>query len=136
MAILLTALSGLLWGLLAHELEVAPAVRLAIPAGLCVGLVMGLLIRPLRDVDWPAAAAFSLIGLYVAVALFAALYSAIDLAASDQRLVTWPSVIAESMWTFTWGLSLSGYVLLLWPLSFANHALMWWYQRRSEVIPA
>lgn len=24
----------------------------------------------------------------------------------------------------------------VWPLSFANHALMWWYQRRSEVIPA
>jgi hypothetical protein len=135
MVILLTALSGLVWGLLAHELEVAHAVRLAIPVGLCVGMVMGFLIRPLRDVEWPATAALSLIGLYVAVALFAALYSTVDLVASGQRLVTWPSVIAESMWTFTWGLSLSGYVFLLWPLSFANHALVWWYQRRSEVIP-
>jgi len=136
MTILLAACSGLLWGALAHGLEVAHALPIALVAGLTVGLLMGFLVKPLRDVDWPAAAALSLLGLYVAVVLFAAAYSVGDLVTSRQSLANWPAAIAEACWDFAWGLSLSGYVFLLWPLSFANHTMVWWCQRRNNVIPA
>ena len=72
--ILLTALSGVMWGALAHGLEVAHDLRLALFAGLCVSILMGFIVKLLRDIDWPAQAALSLVGLYIAVFLFAVVY--------------------------------------------------------------
>ena len=130
--ILVTALCGLLWGGLAHGLEVAHSLRFALAIGMAIGVLMGFLIKPLRDVEWPATAAVSLLGLYVAVILFATGYSVGELARAGRPLARWPSAIGSANWSFVVGLSLSGYLLLLWPLSFANHLLVWWCQRRSE----
>jgi len=130
--ILVTATSGLLWGGLAHSLEVAPSLSQALFVGTTTGVLLGFVIKPLRDVEWPATAALSLLGLYVAVILFAIGYSVGWLATIGRPLARWPSTIAGAGWSFVVGLSFSGWLLLLWPLSFANHLLVWWCQRRNE----
>jgi len=130
--VLLTGTCGLVWGGLAHGLEVAHSVQFALPVGMVIGVVMGFVIQPFRDVDWPAAAAVSLIGLYIAVALFAIGYSASELTTTHQPLARWPSVMVEDASSFVAILSISGWVFFLWPFSFANHMLVWWCQRRHE----
>jgi hypothetical protein len=133
--LLLPAICGLLWGGLAHVLEVAHSPGIAFVAGTAAGVLMGFIIKPLRDVEWPASAALSLVGLYVAVVLFAIGYSVVDLTLTSRPFSSWPPAIADACWAYVAGLSFSGYVFLLWPVSFANHVLVWWCQRRTATEP-
>jgi hypothetical protein len=132
--LLLTALSGLMWGALAHGLEVAHGLRLALFAGTFVGILMGFVIKPFRDADWSAQAALSLVGLYIAVFLFAAWYSAAEGVISGRKLPGVVVLMADSIWSFVWGMTISGWVFVLWPLSVVNHALVWWLQRRHDMV--
>ena len=86
--------------------------------------------QALRDADRAAQAALSLVGLYIAVFLFAALYSAGEGLISGRGLPGVAVGMADSIWSFVWGMTLSGWVFVLWPLAFVNHALVWWLQRR------
>jgi hypothetical protein len=133
MTVILTATSGLLWGALAHLLEAARPLPPALVAGACVGMIMGFVIKPFRDVEWPATAMLSLVGLYVAVVLFAAVFSAARTLMAGGSPATLPVVAGNLMWAYFVGLTGSGFVFMLWPLSFANHLLVWWCHRRREV---
>jgi hypothetical protein len=71
---------------------------------------------------------FSLASLYVAAALFGVGMGAYDLwtgpnfAQGSQRIPS--AVVIQAMLATLWGLTFTGYVFILWPLSYANHSLV------------
>ncbi len=131
----LSGLSGLAWGAIAHAMGGELPLPLACGAGGIVGIVIGLASGPWRDAEWPATLMLSLVGLYVAVALFTALVSAYMHLASGRPPLRLPLVMVNSMLAATWGLSLTGFMFVLWPFAFLNHAAVWWYARRSDGRP-
>jgi hypothetical protein len=46
------------------------------------------------------------------------------------------AVMVESVLAMLWGLTLSGYVVFLWPLAWMNHLLVarFWSDQRPEVL--
>jgi hypothetical protein len=101
-----SAISGLLWGMLAFYLDVRP-LPLAMLAGCGVGLFIGFAARPLRDVEWPATVMLSLVGLYVSVMLFAAITSAYIHLATGRSALLLPLVAINASLGSAWGLTVA-----------------------------
>jgi hypothetical protein len=74
-------------------------------------------------------ALFSLVSLYAAAAFFGLAMGVYDLALGPNAGAGWqrvPSgVVIQAMLGTLWGLTFGGYLVLFWPLSYANHLLIW-----------
>jgi len=105
--------SGIVWG----GVAVAPLIGVLVGCG-AARFPTGLLPRAL----------FSLLSLYVAAALFGAGMGAADLLVGQNSGPGWrtiPSaVILQNVAATLWGITFTGYLFLLWPLSYANHHLL------------
>jgi hypothetical protein len=124
----LSLLSGCVWAAIALILA-SGAFGELIVGGLIaapfIGLLVGLLYRPAYRLPKAAQAFGALLTLYLAVALFGLAVGAFDALWRDipDRTGT-GEVILQAMLAALWGVTFSGYVLLLWPLSFFNHRLL------------
>jgi hypothetical protein len=140
LSFIVSALTGFLWGGLLGAVHVSHF-QVSTATSAVVGAVIGgsysILIKPLRDTHWRSAGPIALCGLYFTGALFVATTGTIGemtgsgLAAGVIRV---PLAILTATITTLVGLTLTGYVIALWPLSFANHLLVWWCQRRRADI--
>jgi hypothetical protein len=98
-----------------------------------IGILIGRLSSPLQDKPRWVQIAGSLFYLYVAAACFAVgmtLFAPV----LGPRNVKFAAALMEHVLAVLWGLTFGGYALVLWPLSFLNHRLVW--QADAGQIPA
>jgi hypothetical protein len=86
-----------------------------------IGLFIGFIYRPAYKVSKGWQVFFSLITLYVAATLFG---TAMGMYVAYGHLQSPSEVILYFVRITLLGLTLSGYLLLFWPLSFLNHKLL------------
>jgi len=123
----LSAASGLMWALIAWFIGYGAFGR-RIWGGIVIAPLIGILIGRM---SWPmhnkprwVQIAASLFYVYVAAVCFAigmALFSPV----LGPRNVRFSAGLTEHVLAVLWGLTFGGYALVLWPLSFFNHRLVW-----------
>ena len=129
---LLSAVSGCVWGAIAYLLtgrNAGMAIWWGVLASPFIGVLVGLAAARLRKLPAGGRAFVSLVGLYGATSLFGLVVGLGDLATgvnSGEGSHRIPSaVIIQSVLGFLWGLTFTGYIVVLWPLSYVNHLLIW-----------
>jgi hypothetical protein len=132
----LSAVSALGWALIAFFIGYR-AFGYRIVGGIImaplIGILIGRLSSPLHNKPRWVQIAGSLFYLYVAAACFAmgmALFSPVI----GPRNVRLSAALIEHVLAVLWGLTFGGYALVLWPVSFFNHRLVW--QANACQIPA
>ena len=126
--ILVYAICGCLWGLIANALAggIVWGGMLASPF---IGILVGVMVERLHGLSTPKRVLISLASLYLAACLFGVAVGVFDLLTGVNAGPGWrriPSaVVIQSALGVLWGLTFTGYFLLLWPLSYANHVLVW-----------
>src|SRR2546426_424994 len=141
-AILLSVASSMVWALFAYELVGTTAREKAIWGGVLasplIGVILGLSIGRLRLRSRIGRAFLSLLGLYAATFLFGLAVGICDLATGQNSGPGWHrvpgAVILQSGIGMVWGLTFTGYVLFLWPLSYLNFWLLW-HERSAPARP-
>jgi hypothetical protein len=133
----LSALSGCGWGLVAYSIGHAALGRSiwgGIIAAPLIGVVIGRLSRPIgaRSRSYQIAAA--LFDLYLAATCFAVAMAVFDLVWGP-RNVTFFAALTGSVLAVLWGVTFTGYFLVLWPLSVFNHRLVWHADAARCVVP-
>jgi hypothetical protein len=140
---LVASFSGIAWGVAGYLLVRDTNMASGAWAGLMVSPMIGLLIGVLAVRTNPAGilrqAVFALVGLYIAVAMFAATVGlwhvtvGWNLAPSLTRGSNRPWALLTSVLSALMLFTVSGWVLLLWPVSLVNHRLIWSELRRRNV---
>ena len=132
----LSIASGVMWALIAwfigHRVFGSRIWGGIIMAPL-IGILIGRLASPLHDRSRRVHIAASLFYLYVAAACFA-ISMAFSSALLAPHTVSLSTTLIEHLLAVLWGLTFGGYALVLWPLSFVNHRLVW--QADAGQIPA
>jgi hypothetical protein len=85
-----------------------------------IGLVAGAIAARLRDVDVLGMAIVSLVSLYLTAALY-------GVAGAVVLSFTHGGAFGTALWlavTLPWAMTLGGFVLWMWPLSYFNHRLV------------
>lgn len=132
----LAAASGLMWALIAWFIgyrAFGHQVWGGIVVAPLIGILIGRLSWPIHNKPRWVQIAASLFFLYVAAACFAigmALFSPVV----SPSNVRFSAALIELVLAVLWGLTFGGYALVLWPLSFFNHRLVW--QADAGQIPA
>jgi hypothetical protein len=98
-----------------------------------IGILIGRLSSPLRNKPRWVQIAGSLFYLYVAATCFA-IGMALFAPVRGPRNVRFSAALMEHVLAVLWGLTFGGYALVMWPLSFFNHRLVW--QADAGQIPA
>ena len=119
-------LSGAVWGLLCLVLSLGVFGWLVLGGVLLsppIGVVIGLAFRWTHDLSKGLRIVLALVSLYTAAALFGLSIGIADLAtgAPGRHAV---EVVVQPVPAVWWGLTFMGYVLVLWPLAYWNHALL------------
>jgi hypothetical protein len=128
----LSVVSGCLWGALGYYLShlLWPNLVWApVAVSPLIGLGMGLLYRHACLSSLPHRVVLSLVTLFLAVTLFglaAGVYDALrDIPPNPfggRRILS--AVVIQAVVAAWWGVTFTGYFLVLWPLSFLNHTLV------------
>ena len=94
-----------------------------------IGVLVGLVVERLHGLSTPSRVVVSLADLYLAACLFGIAVGVYDLLTGINAGPGWqriPSaVVIQDVLAVLWGLTFTGYLLFLWPLSYANHVLVW-----------
>lgn len=120
--------SGCLWALIALLIGYR-AFGVSIWGGVLVSPLIGLLISALSvrfHARWRRGRAlFSLVTLYLAASLFGLSVSLYDV--FIRGVGPGPNVenIFSGVLATLWGLTIGGYFVILWPLAYLNHKLLW-----------
>lgn len=124
------AASSCVWAAIAYVIGHQAMARDIIWGGIVVspliGLVVGAIYRPVYKRSVPAQIAMSLLSLYVAAALFGlgvGLFDVVQGLPGDVLRGT-GAVISQSILGTLWGITFTGYVVVLWPLAHLNHRLL------------
>ena len=121
----LSAISGCVWAGIAWVLldqRINAGIAGGILASPLIGIVMGSFSKDFRERPILVRTAVALITLYIAAALFGTAGGVADFAfGSGMRTA---GAIVGAVWAFVWGLTFSGYFVLLWPLSYLNHSVI------------
>ncbi len=133
--LVLAAISGAVWGVLGYLLVRDTNMAGGAWAGLLmsplIGLSVGLLAVRVSPVGVVRQVVFALAAVYVAVALFALAVGlwhvtvGWSVAPEVMRRSTRAWALVDSVLTALLGVTFSGWALLLWPASIANHRLLW-----------
>ena len=123
----LSALSGCGWGLVAYFIGHAAfghGIWGGIVAAPLIGVLIGHLSKSSEAKSLPVQIGVSLFDLYLAAMCFA-VASAVFNFVWGPRHMPFPTVLMQHVLGVLWGLTFTGYFLVLWPLSFFNHRLVW-----------
>jgi hypothetical protein len=139
MPLLVSAISGCVWGLVGFWLVSDTGMRDVAWAGLAASPAIGMLVgygvtrfAALPYVEW---AVISLVSLYVASALFGTAIGIADVMSTTGAHAAHGrgpliSIFASAIGIVT-ALTVSGWFLILWPASFVNHIVVWSQDRSS-----
>jgi hypothetical protein len=123
---------GCVWGVLALLLggrAFGDAIWIGILGAPLVALVVGALLQPrFEGAGRGARRLIALVSLYGGGTLFAVMIGLggmLGLASGNRRF---PAAIVEPVLGTWWGMTLTGFVLVLWPLAYATH---WWLEWRT-----
>lgn len=128
----LSLVSGVVWGLIGLALgwtHLPAIVWGGVLAAPLIGLCVGLAVPGFERWSGWGRALHALLALYVAAALFGLGVGLWDLLARDISGRRPGAVVLQGVYGVLWGTTFTGYVLLLWPLSYANHALIARFRR-------
>lgn len=121
-------LSGCTWALIALLLSLGTFGWLIVGGMIAapfIGLFIGFLYRPAYRLPKVAQVFAALFTLYMAAALFGLAIGTFDALWRNIPNRTGTSeVILQGMLATLWGITFTGYILLLWPLAFLNHRLL------------
>src|ERR1700730_8843103 len=123
----LSALSGCGWGLIAYFIGHAAfghGIWGGIVAAPLIGVLIGHLSKSIEAKSRLDQIAVSLFDLYLAAICFAVATAMFDFVWGP-RHVPLSAVLMQHALGALWGLTFTGYFLVLWPLSFFNHRLVW-----------
>jgi hypothetical protein len=133
----LSAASGVAWALIAWFIGYR-AFGYRIWGGIImsplIGILIGGLSRRMHNKPRWVQIAGSLFYLYVAASCFAIGMALASLAFGPHN-VRFSATLIEHVLAVLWGLTLGGYALVLWPLSFFNHGLVWQAERGQLPAP-
>lgn len=132
---ILSALCGIAWGLtgywLVRDTNMAGGAWFGLVASPIIGLSIGACAIRARPSGYVRQALFALLQMYLAVALFAAAVGVWRVTLgwevgpsplqSEGRLWAFMNSVGAALLGFT----ITGWVLWLWPVSIANHMLIW-----------
>lgn len=124
--IALALFSGAVWGGVAYALGSAtfgPVIWGGVIASPVIGLIVGLAFRRIRRLGFGKRAFMSLVSLYCAATLFGLAVGLFDLARDVPDRVA-SEVVTQAVLAVLWGVTLTGYLLILWPLSYLNFILL------------
>jgi hypothetical protein len=117
--------SGAVWAVIAWALwpprHSAPSVWGAMLASPVIGLIIGLGFWWIHDLPKAARIFVSLVSLYASAVLFGIAVGMTDLAARRITGSIPSAVVLEAIAAVLWGLTFTGYVIVLWPLAYWNH---------------
>ena len=123
---------GFAWGGIAYVLGSGALDRLiwgGVLVSPLIGLAIGRVAAWLRPSSWLGSklgrAFASVVGLYAAVSLFGLAVGVYDLATGDIRNRIASAVVIQAVLGVLWGATFTGYFVILWPLAYLNHALLW-----------
>ena len=119
--LLLSTVSGLLWGLVGVAIGRSvfhDTVWGGLIASPLIGLIAGLAARPLIHAPIGGLAILALANLHLAAALFGLASGLYDWIIRHGRTF---ELVFQDIPIVLWGLTVSGWVFLLWPLAVANH---------------
>jgi hypothetical protein len=123
----LSALSGCGWGLVAYFIGHAAfghGIWGGIVAAPLIGVLIGRLSKSIEAKPRPVQIGASLFDLYLAAICFAVASATFDSVWGPRRM-PFPTLLMQDILVVLWGLTFTGYFLVLWPLSFFNHRLVW-----------
>ena len=126
------AVSGGVWGVIAYVVShglFGQAVWAGVVAAPVIGVLIGRISRPARDASQGTQLVVALADLYLSAILFSVCV-ALGLVVAGQRFQ-----LAEIVMSVLWGLTFTGYVLILWPAAFVNHRIVW-NTREGRIAPA
>jgi len=125
--VLLSLVSGAIWGLIALGLGYSwlqQRVWGGVLVAPLIGLAVGIAARSFERRPGWLRTLHALVALYLAAALFGLAVGVADLVLLDAPGRRPIAVVLQSVYAIIWGLTFSGYVAFLWPLAYANHALI------------
>jgi hypothetical protein len=123
----LSALSGCGWGLVACFIGHAAfghGIWGGIVAAPLIGVLMGHLSKSIGAKSHPVQIVASLFDLYLAAMCFAVAAAVFEFACGPRHMPA-STMLIRDLLVVLWGLTFTGYFLVLWPLSFFNHRLVW-----------
>jgi hypothetical protein len=127
-------ISGLLWGTLGSLATLSsfgPRSWFAAPFGALIGLLVYWASRRFYSRSFRALVPVSIVSTFAAVALFGLCLGAVDLFWGTTSRIGW-AVVVQGMNACLWGLIFIPTYWLLFPLSFANHALVRYLTHRTK----
>jgi hypothetical protein len=127
--VLLSAIAGALWGVLAYLLG-ARAFGPEIWAGVLTSPLIGVAVGRLTHEAFLGSTGFwrafrALQSLYLGAVLFGTALGAYDLVAGHGQRAR-VEVFFEPVLAILWGVTLTGFLLVLWPLAYFTHWLLQW----------
>jgi hypothetical protein len=123
----INALSGVAWSAIAwgigHEALGTP-IWGGVLASPFIGVLIGRMSRRHHEASWIVHILVSFFHLYFAAMVFAVATSILGVAwrPVPVSLGEW---VLQVIFVVLWGLTFTGYVIVLWPLSFLNHWIVW-----------
>jgi len=123
----LSALSGCGWAVVAYFIGHAAfghGIWGGIVAAPLIGVLIGHLSKSIGAKSRPVQIVASLFDLYLAAMCFAVAAAVFEFAYGPRHMPASAMLIRDIL-VVLWGLTLTGYFLVLWPLSFFNHRLVW-----------
>lgn len=128
MPLVASALSAVVWAAIVYFLasrDLGWMIWGGVLAAPVIGLAAGAASKGFLRRPWWVRAVTALTSLYATAVLFGAAsgFYRMVLAGSGPRTVLGADVV-ESVLAVLWGLTIMGYVVILWPLAYANHALI------------
>jgi hypothetical protein len=124
--VLFSLLSGALWGGLAYVLGAAYMEKIiwgGVFASPLIGLVVGLLFRWTLGLGRWARVLGALLSLYFAATLFGLAVGLYDINRDSLHRIP-SAVVLQAVAGVLWGITFTGYVVILWPLAYLNHRLL------------
>ena len=127
---LLSALSGAVWGLVAWLLwprVSAPSPLAAVVVSPVIGVVIGVAFRWIHRARPRAQVVASLASLYAGASLFGLAVGVADLVrlrSAGATDVMAGEIVLQAVPAVWWGLTFTGYVIVLWPMAYWNHRLL------------
>jgi hypothetical protein len=124
-----SALSGCVWAFIAWALvqvtmDHSEKIVLGMALSPLIGVIIGIIYLPAYKLPKSLQALVSLFTLYLAVSLFGAGLGSYDVFWGSTPISDASRAMIQSILVHIWAVTVLGWVVILWPLSYLNHRML------------